>query len=84
MDQPSALSLENPRSIVDLRTARSANIALKKKLAAEKKEDQDGPETDGKMGLGFSVLRLGSLPTGHTSTDTTASDAAEKLAVEFL
>ncbi len=95
MDRQSALSLANPRLVVDIRTARTANLALKKKIAAEKyaKNAEEKANTGSTpTGLGFSVLRIGSALGGHTAPDASnrqpspggAGAAGQTSAVEFL
>ena len=86
MEQRSALSHQNPRAIVDLRTARAANLAQKRRLAQEKKE----PAEEKPTGIGFSVLSIGSPFGGHTGADNPEGAApgegraAENLAVQYL
>ena len=79
MEQRSALSHQNPRAIVDLRTARAANLAQKKRIAQEKKDTVEEKPT----GLGFSVLSIGSPVEGHTGADA-AGGGGENLAVQYL
>ena len=81
MEQRSAVSLANPRVIVDLATAKAANTEMRRKFALERAKDPEKKETHG---LGFSVLGIGAAtPTPHTREEAAAPGAANPTA-EFL
>ena len=78
------LSHQNPRVIVDLRTARAANLILKKSIAAEKLEEAKADqEKKRETGLGFSVLSIGASTGNHTGKET-GKETGGNLAVQFL
>ena len=82
MEQRSAVSLANPRVIVDLATAKAANTEMRRKFALERAKDPE--EKNETHGLGFSVLGIGAAtPTPHTQEEAAAPGAANPTAEFF-
>ena len=80
MDQRSAVSHANPRVVVELAAAKTANAEMRRTVALERKREPS--EEEETHGLGFSVLSIESAaenPHTHTDTPPTKNPTAEFL-----
>jgi len=71
MEPQSATSHANPRVIVELSAAKTANAENRRKIALERAQETADPQSD-TAGIGFSVLRIGAAASAgkpHTPAD---------------